>query len=198
LAVDFVDEPLQGISALKDEFDDGRVDDQAVLAREIEEGLEDVGEAVDGDEVEEAGATLEGVEGSEDGVEGFGVLGLAFEDEDTLLNIVEVLARFRDELSEKVAVACDIQDDGEAGFIRSGFGRGGGKGSGRWGVCKHECDGIAGLSMTAQFVEKSVEPVDVFGREGETGFHSLDHAGPSLGAILSEPGQFGDWSRNVA
>ena len=121
MALGLVDAWFEGVTCLEREVDDGSVDDQAMLAGEVEEGFEDVGESIDRDEVEETGATLERMKCSEDSVEGFGVFGLSFEDQDPLLDIVEVFAGFGDELAQQFAVVFDIEDDGKAGFVLDGI-----------------------------------------------------------------------------
>ena len=200
MTFDFVDESFEDVASLQDEFDDGSVDDEAMLSGLVEQGFEDVGEAVDRDEIEEACAPFEGMEGAEDGIEGFGIVGLVFEDENALLDIVEVLPGFGDELPEQVAVVGGVEVDG----VRIGVGEGVGPwfGCGRWGRGAGGRGGFGGRRGGAgerlDAGEEVVQPGDVGGEEGLPGFDDAEHACPGFGATGRQFGEGGLRRREVA
>jgi hypothetical protein len=77
LLLDPVEEQFQGVAPAQDQVDHTSVDRQLVPPCQIEQRFHDVGKAVDGNEVQESGASLERVERAENGVQRFAVVGLA-------------------------------------------------------------------------------------------------------------------------
>ena len=120
LTVNLIEKFFEDIASAQDQFDDGAVDDELVLAGKVEERLEDVGEAVDGDEIEKTGAALESVERAENSIQGLGIVRPVLEHEDALLDVIEVFAGFVDEFAEKFGIIGEVQI--ERGFLCKGIG----------------------------------------------------------------------------
>ena len=80
---------LECVGARKNQVDDGGGDGELRLTGGIEQGLEIVGEILQGVEVKESGTSLEGVEGAEDGVDCTGIGGVLLENKDSLLDVLE-------------------------------------------------------------------------------------------------------------
>ncbi len=157
-----------------------------------------MGEAVDGDEVEEAGHAFDGVEGAEHGVDGVAAADVLLELEDGGLDLAEVVEGFGVELLEELFVFAHVEvHDDVVGleFLEQGVafvegGTGGGFGGlerggvvGRWG----EGEGVAaGLD----FSEGGFEPDVEVGEELE-GVGVVGGGGVEEGVHLGEDGDDG-------
>src|SRR5581483_9695614 len=97
------------VAAFEDEIDDCGRNRQLLLARQIKQRLQLVGERLDGRQIKKARAPLERVKRTENGIEYVHVRGIFLEDEYSLLDILQVLLGFVEELAEQFGVLFDIE-----------------------------------------------------------------------------------------
>ena len=128
LAINLVEKLFEHIPAAQNQFNDGGINRELVLAGEVEQGFQHMGQPVDRDQIEKAGTALERVEGAEDGVQSLGIGGVVFQHKDAALNVVQMLAGFVDEFAEQFGVIGQIQC--QRGLLFEGGGSGG-RGRGR-------------------------------------------------------------------
>ncbi len=170
-----------------------------------------MGALVDRDEIEEAGAPLEGVEGAEDGIERLAVPGILLQGEDAVLDVEEMLLGLGDELAEELAVGLGVEDQRDLA-LRGGRGADGGNDAGggldgslaggegmdrlrRLGAGEGE-GGV--LAEGAQLPDEAAEGGELLGAPGGEAFqHLLDEFGGEIGRLM-EMGQGGIAARFVA
>src|SRR5581483_7307594 len=109
LGRDFRVELAESVAAFEDEIDDCGRNRQLLLARQIKQRLQLVGERLDGRQIKKARAPLERVKRTENGIEYVHVRGIFLEDEYSLLDILQVLLGFVEELAEQFGVLFDIE-----------------------------------------------------------------------------------------
>ena len=119
LPPDRVDEPFEGVAPGQDEIDDLLVDLEFGGARQIEDGLQLVGQILDRQQIQKSRAALEGVERAENGAQRLGIVGLGFQHQHALLDVLQMFLRFRTELDEQLTIALDVQDKLGFGLRRS-------------------------------------------------------------------------------
>ena len=117
---------FQGVAAAQDELDDGPIDGELVLTREVEQGFQHVRQFVDGKKIQETRAAFESVERPKYRVQRLGVARVVLQHEHALLDVVQVLARFIDEFAKQITVVTDVCVERHLVIGGPGFGGAGG------------------------------------------------------------------------
>ena len=101
----------QDIHAGENEFDDLLIDGSPTTANDLQHRLQIVGQAVDGVQLEESGATFERVERSEHRFDRAGVAGVLFEGQHRRLDLLQQAAAFSAEFGQQIGVIDQVQQD---------------------------------------------------------------------------------------
>ena len=96
------DEALHGVHRLEGDVEGGALHGQGALPRTVEEPFGLVGQGGDVAQPQEAGVALDRVEGPEEGVQGLLVAALLLEREQVMVQCLQVLDRFGDEVPQEL------------------------------------------------------------------------------------------------
>ena len=125
---DFADRAAETVHAFQNDVDHGWGEGEPSFASEVESGLHLVGDFQNRGELEEAGETLDGVESAKDRIDSVRVRRIPLEGEEPLFDGTQMLARFEDEIGDKLGVAREggntlwLREDGDVPPLSPGPG----------------------------------------------------------------------------